>query len=37
MIYIPSGLAPSFKFKAPVIVSQHLSVSGVITSLDVAP
>jgi hypothetical protein len=33
----PAGEAPSLIFKAPVIVSQHLSVSGVITRREVAP
>lgn len=33
----PAGEAPSLINSAPVIVSQHLSVRGVITSLDVAP
>lgn len=33
----PDGAAPNFKCKAPVIVSQHLSVKGVITILVVAP
>lgn len=33
----PAGLAPSFICKAPVMVIQHLSVKGVITSLVVAP
>ena len=33
----PAGLAPSLIFKAPVIVIQHRSVSGVITSRVVAP
>lgn len=33
----PAGFAPSFICNAPVIVIQHLSVSGVMTSLVVAP
>ena len=33
----PEGLAPSLICKAPVIVIQHLSVKGVMTSLEVAP
>lgn len=33
----PAGLAPSFMCNAPVIVIQHRSVRGVITSLLVAP
>ena len=33
----PDGAAPSLSYNAPVIVSQHLSVKGVITILVVAP
>jgi hypothetical protein len=33
----PEGAAPNFKWRAPVIVSQHLSVKGVMTILDVTP
>ena len=33
----PEEAAPNFIFKAPVIVSQHLSVKFVMTNLDVAP
>jgi hypothetical protein len=33
----PAGAAPSLICNAPVIVIQHLSVKGVITSLLVAP
>ena len=33
----PAGLAPSLIWRAPVMVIQHLSVSGVMTSLVVAP
>ena len=33
----PAGFAPSLMCKAPVIVIQHLSVSGVMTSLEVQP
>ena len=33
----PAGEADNLMCKAPVIVNQHLSVRGVITSLDVAP
>jgi len=33
----PAGAAPSLMLIAPVIVIQHQSVRGVITSLDVAP
>ena len=33
----PAGLAPNFIWSAPVIVIQQRSVSGVITSLEVAP
>ena len=33
----PAGEAPSLMFKALVIVIQHLSVSGVMTNLEVAP
>jgi hypothetical protein len=33
----PAGFAPNFIWSAPVMVIQHLSVKGVITSLLVAP
>lgn len=33
----PAGDAPNLIFNAPVIVIQHLSVKGVMTSLVVAP
>ena len=33
----PAGEAPSLLERADVIVIQHLSVKGVITSLEVAP
>jgi len=33
----PDGAPPNFRCKAPVMVSQHLSVKGVITILVVAP
>ena len=34
---VPAGLPPSFRWNAPVRVIQHRSVSGVITSREVAP
>lgn len=33
----PAGAAPNFIWSAPVIVSQHLSVKGVITNRVVEP
>lgn len=33
----PAGFAPNLICNAPVMVIQHLSVSGVITNLVVAP
>jgi hypothetical protein len=33
----PAGFAPNLMLIAPVIVIHHLSVSGVITNLEVAP
>lgn len=33
----PAGFAPNLFANAEVIVIQHLSVSGVITNLEVAP
>ena len=33
----PAGEAPSLMLRAPVMVIQHLSVSGVMTSRVVAP